>query len=306
MCDFSKYGIPSEGWLRLASTLPPTPDMSVEELKKATNAARAAAAENLMKQLDLPSKVAIQNHLIPARDGYQIEARVYRSLDSSSPADQKLPIYMHFHGGGFLFGSLEFEDPLCSIVALRLNILVLHVNYRHTPEYTYPTAWNDAEDTMVFLCKNASNINVDLNQIIIGGSSAGGQLTASLTRIVTTQPSQLQLSTQPTILGQVLMIPSLVFADCYESQIRQIQDPSISSYNQCAEANFLDSKTRKMFNDALKVENPDPNDKRLNPGHLTAEEAKRMPPTTSGIAGYDPFRDEGLLYAKFLTEQGYV
>lgn len=304
MCDFSKYGIPSEEWLRLASTLPPALDMSVEELKKVTNTSRAAAAENLMKQLDLASRVAIQDHLIPAKDGYQIEARTYRSLDSSSPADEKLPIYMNFHGGGFLYGSLQSEDPLCSIVALRLNILVLHINYRHTPEYTYPTAWNDTEDAMVWLCKNASHINADLDRIVIGGSSAGGQLAASLTRIVTTEPSQLQLSPQPTILGQVLMIPSLVFADCYESQMRQIKDPSISSYNQCAEANFLDSKTRKMFNDALKVANPDPNDKRLNPGLLTADEAKRMPPTTFGIAGYDPFRDEGLLYAKFLSEQG--
>ena len=110
---------------------------------------------------------------------------------------------MHFHGGAFLYGSLESEDPLCPIVALKLNILVLNINYRHTPEYTYPTAWNDSEDAMVWLCKNASNINADLYQIVIGGSSAGGQLTASLTRIVTTEPSQLQFSPQPTILGQV-------------------------------------------------------------------------------------------------------
>lgn len=306
MCDFSKYGIPNEEWLRLASTLPSTPDVSIEELKKVTNEARAVAAQNLMKQLDLASKVVTQDHLIPARDGFQIEARRYRPLVSATPADEKLPVYMHFHGGGFLYGSLESEDPLCSIVALRLNILVLHVNYRHTPEYRYPIAWNDTEDAMVWLCKNAPNISADLNRIVIGGSSAGGQLTASLTRVVTSQPSLLQLSPRPTILGQVLMIPSLVFADCYESQMRQIKDPGLCSYNQCAEANFLDSKTRKMFNDALKVENPDPNDKRLNPGHLTAEEARKMPPTTFGIAGYDPFRDEGLLFAKFLTEQGYV
>lgn len=86
MCDLSEYDIPSEEWLLLASTLPPTSDMGAEELKKATNAARAVAAENLMKQLDLTSEVAIQDHLIPARDGDQIEARTCRSLASSSHA----------------------------------------------------------------------------------------------------------------------------------------------------------------------------------------------------------------------------
>ncbi|EED13591.1 hypothetical protein TSTA_098480 [Talaromyces stipitatus ATCC 10500] len=59
-----------------------------------------------------------------------------------------------------------------------------------------------------------------------------------------------------------------------------------------------------MFNDALMVGSPNFNDRRLKPGLLTVEEAKKMPPTTFGITGYDPLRDEGLLYAKFLTEQG--
>ncbi|OKL61078.1 hypothetical protein UA08_03078 [Talaromyces atroroseus] len=301
MSDFSKYGIPSEEWLQLASTLPPIPNLSPEELKRATNLRRDAGAEKIMKQFELTEKVSSQDHSIPARDGYHLEARTYRPRGAAASAE-KLPVYMSLHGGGFLYGTLNSEDPLCSFVALRLNVLVLNLNYRHTPEYPYPTAWNDAEDAMIWLCENAASINADIERVVVGGSSAGSELSASLTRVIS--QSELRLSPQPTILGQVLMLPTVVFADCYEPMMRQIKDHSVSSYHQCAEANFMDSKTRNMFNDLLKVENPDPDDKRLNPGYLTTEEAEKMPPTTLLIAGYDPLRDEGLLYGKLLADNG--
>ncbi|KAJ5459337.1 hypothetical protein N7530_011281 [Penicillium desertorum] len=43
---------------------------------------------------------------------------------------------------------------------------------------------------------------------------------------------------------------------------------------------------------------------RLNPGLLSSEDPKKLPATTLGIAGYDPLRDEGLLYGKLLAENG--
>jgi acetyl esterase/lipase len=46
------------------------------------------------------------------------------------------------------------------------------------------------------------------------------------------------------------------------------------------------------------------NDLRLNPGNATEKEVTKLPPTTFGIAGYDPLRDEGLFYAKLLSDNG--
>jgi acetyl esterase/lipase len=86
--------------------------------------------------------------------------------------------------------------------------------------------------------------------------------------------------------------------------MRQMKDPSVSSYRQAANAPILNTERRKLFGDLLKVENPDPQNRRINPGHLTPDEAKRMPTTTLGIAGYDPLRDEGILYGKLLAENG--
>lgn len=54
----------------------------------------------------------------------------------------------------------------------------------------------------------------------------------------------------------------------------------------------------------LGVRTPDAQERRLNPGYATAEEVSGLPPTTIGVAGFDPLRDEGLLYGKLLAENG--
>jgi acetyl esterase/lipase len=48
----------------------------------------------------------------------------------------------------------------------------------------------------------------------------------------------------------------------------------------------------------------DETDLMLNPGNATAEQVRGLPPTTFGIAGRDPLRDEGLFFAKLLTDNG--
>ncbi|CAI7622585.1 unnamed protein product [Penicillium discolor] len=298
MCDFSKYGIPSEEWLHVEATLPPAKEQNLTELKRTANEGREAVARKGMTEFS--TKVSTQDHSISGRDGYKLEARSYRPI-SASPTEN-LPIYMHFHGGGFMFGTLSSEDAICSRLAVNTQVVVVNVNYRHTPEYTYPTAWNDAEDAFLWVCENVSRLNGDPDRIVVGGISAGAWLAASLT--LAASRSELPVPPTSAICGQVLMIPALVYTKCYESQLRQIKCPSVSSYSQNENAPILNMRRKQLFNGLLQVENPDPTDKRLNPGLLSSEEAAMLPPTTLGIAGYDPLRDEGLLYGKLLTENG--
>ena len=298
MCDFSKYGVPSAEWLRVEATLPVARDQSLADLKTITNAGREVMARNAMESLS--DKVQLHDYSIPTRDGYMLEVRCYRP--TSIETNEVLPIYVHFHGGGFLFGTLSSEDASCSRIAINVGVVVVNVNYRHTPEYTYPTAWNDSEDALAWIWNNSILFSGDRDRLVIGGISAGAWLTAALAQTISR--SGLNLQPPLRVLGQVLMIPCLVFTACYESQMRQIKDPSVSSYVQCAEAPILNSRRKKLFNELLKVENPNPEDKRLNPGNVTPEEARRLPPTILGIAGYDPLRDEGILYGKLLAENG--
>ena len=247
----------------------------------------------------LAQAVSIREHSIPARDGYSLEARSYRP--SSLPHQTILPVYIHFHGGGFLFGTLSSEDAICSRIASSAGVVVVNVNYRHTPEYTYPTAWNDAEDTLSWVYGHHDLIGGNIAKIVVGGVSAGGQLAAALTQ---TRHRSQQGSSNPAIVGQVLMIPVLVHVDCHEHQLKMLKGENHSSYKQNENAPILPISRIRLFMDNLKVEHPDINDRKLNPGYATPLEVRGLPPTTVCAAGFDPLRDEALLYGKLLAENG--
>ncbi|EME44346.1 hypothetical protein DOTSEDRAFT_44598 [Dothistroma septosporum NZE10] len=246
----------------------------------------------------LASKVHIKDHSIRARDGYTIEARSYRS--ASHPYDRPLPIYIHYHGGGFLFGTLSSEDTTCSLIALNVEVTVLNVNYRHTPENLFPTPFHDSEDAFEWAISHAADFNGDASRIVIGGISAGGQIAAALAQTKKREGAASYKSLQ----GQVLMIPCLAHPECYEPVLKQMKSPEISSYRENEFAPILPMSRMKMFTDLLYPKTPALDDRRANPSGASPEELKGLPPATFGIAGLDPLRDEAILYAKLLTEQG--
>ncbi|KAB5529067.1 Alpha/Beta hydrolase protein [Coniochaeta sp. 2T2.1] len=297
MCDFSSYGGPSEDWLAVAATLPPPPVMELLELRRVTNEGREAVAAEAMKHL--ASQVLTRDHLIRTRDGGTVEARSYRPADV--PETEQLPVYIHLHGGGFLFGTLAAEDATCSRIAIKSRVVVLNVNYRHTPEFTYPTAWHDVQDAFEWTHSHIRDIGGDHNKVVVGGISAGAWLTASL---ALEQHLGRVATNRPAIAGQILIIPCLASMDCYGPQLAQMKDVSVSSYTENEHAPVLPMKTMRLFTDLLKIQNPEVDDTKLNPGNASAEQVKGLPPTVFGIAGLDPLRDEGLLYAKKLTEAG--
>lgn len=299
MCDFSAYGGIDDEWLALEASLPTSTgeELSLSELRKITNQEREAQSAATMKHL--AHRVYTHDYLIPTRDGSFIEARSYRPVNILN--ETPLPVYIHFQGGGFLIGTLDGEDSICARVACSSQVAVLNVNYRHTPEFTYPTQWNDAEDAFEWAHDNMEKFGGDPTKVIVGGISAGGWLSASLTL---QRHIARETDVRPPIAGQVLMIPCLAYPDCYEPQLQKMKHHSVSSYKLNEKAPLLSVTELRFFSDLLKVENPDVKDTKLNPGNASPEQVKGMPPTVLGIVGLDPLRDEALLYAKMLTEAG--
>lgn len=301
MCDFSRYGGRSNEWLAIEADLAPSssgPSQDVLELQAAVNKGREEIASRDM--VVLADRVKILDHSITTRDGQKIESRSYRP--ALVDEHEKLPTYMHLHGGGFLFGTLASEDAICARIAINASVVVFNVNYRHTPEFTYPTAWNDTEDAFVWLHANIDNLGGDNQKVILGGISAGAQLIAALTLGKHLKTLGAPAQDCPSIAGQVLMIPCLVHMDCYDGHVSRMQNRSVSSYVENKDAPILPQSIITKFFDLLNVDNPDPHDLALNPGNVAPEQVKGLPPTIIGVAGLDPLRDEGLLYAKMLTE----
>ncbi|EDU40595.1 alpha beta hydrolase fold-3 domain containing protein [Pyrenophora tritici-repentis] len=296
--DFLQYGGPSEEWLAVEKTLPAlTFDLSMDPvaLRTAVNSEREIRASEVMELL--APQVHFKNYTIPTRDGSTVEARTYRSVEKD--ATEKLPVYIYLHGGGFIFGTLNTEDPLCAQTAINTGAVVLNVNYRHTPEHTFPTVWHDSQDAFAWLHSNINSIGGDSSKVVVGGVSAGGQLAASLALEQHLGKSEVTKHL-PRLAGQILIIPPLAALSTYD------QGPGkklkSSSHIENEHAPILPKKTMEFFTSLLKAGDPDLKDTKLNIVNATEEEVKGFPPTVFGIAGLDPLRDEGLLYAKLLSE----
>ncbi|KAJ5584963.1 uncharacterized protein N7459_004763 [Penicillium hispanicum] len=308
MADFSEYTGPSADWIALESTLPSVPELDPEDLKRVMNKSREEISAQALVQEDLGSKVHIQEHKFTARDGTAIDARSYRPVDI--PLSQRLPVYIHLHGGGYLFGTAPSEDATCARIVVSqaeqaTPVTVVNLDYRHTPEFRYPTAWNDVEDGFVWVHEHITELGGRADQVVVGGISAGGQLTASLT-LAQLHGDNKRLAEYPKIRGQVLMIPCVVNPDYYAPRREMLRSPELSSLVQCAEAPLLPMSRMNLFSQLLGIAGYKgaERDYRMNPDNAPAEYVKDLPPTVFGIAGNDPLRDEALFYGKLLSENG--
>ena len=298
MSDFSCYGGISPEWAALEATFPPPEiDPAAPGFKQRANAVREALSAEAFKAL--APRLLMTDYTVPTGDGASIEARTYRPV--SADKDAALPLYIHYHGGGYCFGTLDSEDAICGRIALGADVVVLNVNYRHTPEVRYPIPFDDADDSFAWAHANIGALGCDPEKVVVGGISAGAHLTASLT--LRHHLGQLGAS-RPRPAGQVLMIPAVVSAKCYAPQFARLTDPFVSSYVENEHAPILSRDECEFYVGMLEIADPEGEGLKVSPGNATPGQVRGMPPTVFGIAGLDPLRDEGLLYAKMLAEAG--
>lgn len=90
---------------------------------------------------------------------------------------KKHPIIVYFHGGGFLMGDKNYRVSISEYYA-KEGYFVFCVNYRLPPERKYPYMMYDCVDAINFLPELAKKYNIDLDNVVLTGDSAGGFICA--------------------------------------------------------------------------------------------------------------------------------
>jgi acetyl esterase/lipase len=83
---------------------------------------------------------------------------------------------LYHHGGGYMFGSAKSHRHLVSRLASAAGIVGYNMDYRLSPEHAYPAALDDALANYKYVLSTG----IAAQDIIVGGESAGGNLTAAL------------------------------------------------------------------------------------------------------------------------------
>ncbi|XDG10218.1 hypothetical protein ABKA04_009833 [Annulohypoxylon sp. FPYF3050] len=299
--DFSQWGSPSKEWQSFAAANSVMLSISEDHLpplvqQANANKTRTTMSKHLFYSTGLNKLVATQDHVVPTRDGKSITVRSYRPVLLGS---KSLPGYVYYHGGGFIFGALDSELFTCAWLAHSLSITVVHICYRHTPQVKGLTPWHDALDGFEWVFAHADSLGIDASRIVVGGISAGGALTA---HVVQTELQRARETGEPNrVRGQVLGIPSLIHYKVFPYHL--FADKAKTSIQQCKDAAILNQKRLELFS-ALLGDETDPANLAWSPGLADEEDLKGIPPTAFLVSGWDPLRDEALLYATKLKNAG--
>lgn len=84
--------------------------------------------------------------------------------------------YLHFHGGGWVLGAADQQDPLLVRIADGTGLTAVSVEYRLAPEHPFPAGPDDCEAAARWVLEHADDFGG--TAFAVGGESAGGHLSA--------------------------------------------------------------------------------------------------------------------------------
>ncbi|KAI1378832.1 putative lipase/esterase [Hypoxylon crocopeplum] len=250
----------------------------------------------------IPEQVSEEDRKITVRDGSEITVRIYRPVEK--PADGS-PLVVMYHEGGWSMGDLSDEETNCRLFSRDLGAICVNVEYRLAPEHPFPTWIDDSWDALKWAAQNATSLGANPSLgFIIGGGSAGGNITAVLAHIARDE----KLS--PPLTGQYLCVPAIM---CFtppaliSPRYRQeyLSHPDVTSNADPVLKVRLGAEFAEHQLNLLKASWTDP---RVVPFLYGALENghRGLPPAYFQVCGLDPLRDEGLIYERVLREEAGV
>jgi cation diffusion facilitator CzcD-associated flavoprotein CzcO/acetyl esterase/lipase len=204
----------------------------------------------------------------------------YRLYRPASPGPH--PVIAYFHGGGWVLGSADSDDPFCRDLCVRTDSIVVSLDYRHAPEARFPAPVDDASAGLCWVAANADALGGIPGALLVAGWSAGANLAAVVSQLARNEGG-------PAIAGQLLITP--------------VTDGAATSQSMLDNgAGFvLTADLMTWFWDHY-IDAAERNDPRASP--LRAESLADLPPAAVVTCEFDPLRDEGIAYAEAMRAAG--
>jgi triacylglycerol lipase len=229
-----------------------------------------------------PAEIIIEDHVAPGPpDAPDVPLILYRPSGTIGAQ----PLYLHIHGGGYVFGNAEMCGPLNIRTALGAQCIVASVDYRLAPETRAPGSVEDCYAVLRWLTDEAEALGIDRTRVAIGGESAGGGLAAALALLARDRG-------ELPIAFQMLLSPMLDDRTCSAER-----DPHVGEFVWTREQNAF------AWNALLGCE---PGSNGISPycAAARAGDLSGLPPAYVAIGALDLFRDETIDYAQRLLRAG--
>lgn len=97
------------------------------------------------------------------------------------PTDNPTGIFLYIHGGGWVVSDITAYDTMARQLAVDTGYTVALVNYRKAPETPFPGPVDDCWTALQWIEEHRAELAAAGTPLVVGGDSAGGNLTAALT-----------------------------------------------------------------------------------------------------------------------------
>lgn len=252
----------NEGFIKRMAEMPPL-----------TPGRRDEGSPRLLPQVPKSPRASVRK--IDAPSGRQVEVRIMPPARGNPRG-----AYLHFHGGGLVFGSADQDDGLLERIANATGLAAVSVEYRLAPAHPYPAAWDDGEAAAVWL---ARNVQAEFGgaALAIGGESAGATLAVPV--LVRMRDKHGFTGFQAANLSYGNYDTSMTPSQHWVGRNRYLI--GTEDIRQCSNAYAPDISQRR---------NPDMS--------ALYAELSRMPPALFSVGTLDPFLDDSLfVYARWIA-----
>jgi acetyl esterase/lipase len=150
-------------------SLPVIADTVARLFARTVNPAPKAA----VRFANIPGRTSLA--IIPTRYGPVAATLYHPPAHVESPA-----VYVNVHGGGFVVGHPEQDDPWCRYLAANARVVVVNPEYVLAPRWRFPAAPHQIYDIVCWAAD--ADRDWDGGRLCVGGQSAGGNLSAAAAR----------------------------------------------------------------------------------------------------------------------------
>ncbi|XP_051847731.1 arylacetamide deacetylase-like [Antechinus flavipes] len=273
----------------------------------------------------------------------KVPVRVFEPKQKSSTLRRAV---FYIHGGGWTTGDATWfpYDELARKMANKLDAVVVSTNYRLSPQYHFPTQFEDVYDALRWFLRKKVLLeySVDPTRICIAGDSAGGNLAAAVNQKLLDDPDvkikiKIQSLIYPALQALDLDLPSyrengdmpilkkyemVVFWSTYFTSDKALKEAMLANQHVPVESSHLfkfvnwSTLLPERFKKGHLYSNPVHGhsdliknypgflDVRASP--LLADDSKLqgLPLTHILTCQYDVLRDDGLMYLSRLRAAG--
>lgn len=236
---------------------------------------------NAQKSVSYDYSAIEESEQMITEDGISVKIHIIKPKGASTG----LPVFMYFHGGGWVLGDYQTHKRIVRDLVVNSGAVAVFPDYTPSPEAHFPTAINEAYAATKWVAKNGNSIGVDGSKLAVAGNSVGGNM-----------------ATVVALMAKDKMGPKI----CFQLLLWPVTDANFTrkSYVDFAQGRFLTTPLMKWMWDNYTSNVDDRNNKYASPICASLDELQGLPPALIQVAENDILHDEGVAYGRKLDEAG--